>query len=655
MPAWSYFERPTNFAFHDLTTFIKPPPNLKSLLGNSLKYIPTQRFTNNFTKLSTESLTRLNRDLDIRMFFAGDKIEDNDDFDSAMHIKSDWTPPTYGINQELQERFKQFTLRMKPLFKKRKGKSNLLKHQRTTLRNLQQRKDLMIVQCDKNLGPAVIETEKYIQLAFKDHLNDSNTYKFLSPFEAAMKIGQIKLALASWIKKYANKVNTQCNKYMTKRLKANKDPYAYLYLTMKVHKGTNPLKSRPICSYSGCLLEPLGQAINKLLQPFAQQQPTYLKNSLDLKQKLEALGTLPPNTFLFTADAQSMYTNLPIDHAIQCIRDHLRSMNNPTIPIQAIVTGLKLIMHNNIMKFGDCIILQKDGTAMGAPPAPPVAQISYGTHEERFVPLFQSTLLAYYRYIDDVFGAWTITDMATDPALWLSFQAHMQDFPGLTWDISPRSKQVDFLDLTITIGDDNRFHFTLFEKVLNLHLYLPSGSAHPPGVLLGLVHGNVRRIHTLCSAPEDRRARTNEMFKHLLARGYKAPALLPIFEKAIRKVTGNSGPSTATVGFSPTQPAPLAEEEEEEVPRPIFFHLRYHPDDPPSSAIQQAWRDTMSNPPHKTPLADLCNYKRIRCGMSRLIVAYSRPHNLGNLLSYRKLITHGPSVSSYKSRDEDGA
>jgi hypothetical protein len=387
------------------------------------------------------------------------------------------------------------------------------------------------------------------------------------------------------------------------------------------------------------MLEPLGRAVNKILQPYAQRQPYYLKNSADLKQKLEALGTLPANTFLFTADARSMYTNLPIDHAIQCIKDYLLSFDDDTIPVAAINSGLKLLMHNNIFKFGDCIFLQLDGTAMGTPPAPPVAQISYGTHEIIFVPIYPQ-ILTYFRYIDDVFGAWTITNPAEDSQSWQSFQAHIQDFPGLTWDISKRTHQVNFLDLTISIGDDNRIHTTLYEKPLNLHLYLPPHSSHPPGVLLGLVHGNVRRIYTLCSDPQDRIARTKQMFQHLLARGYKPDALLPIFTKAIKKATGTHTPT-----------APVTED----LTSPVFLHLTYHPGDPPSSAIQQAWKETVSHPPNKTPLVDLRNYQRQKSNMSRLTVAYSRPHNLGNLLSYRKLSTNGPPASSYMSRDEEGA
>ena len=543
--------------------------------------------------------------MSIKMFYAGETIDNNDAFDSKMHLRSTWTPPNYGISCKITGRMGRFRRRCKQLFKKKRGRSNLLPHHRAALRYLQAHPELVIIQCDMNLGPAVIEREEYIKLAYRDHLNDTDTYQFLTPFEAQMKFGQIRMAIQNWINKYAATVSPQCKHYMKTKLKDNRDPHSYLYLTAKVHKGLNPLKSRPISSCSGSLLEPLGQAVNKPLQPHAQSQPYYLHNSFELLQDLMNLGELPPNTYLFTADAKSMYTNLKTNHCCQLLNDWLLSKEpgptpedpkefDPTKERKAIVAGLKILMKFNIMKFGDLTILQKDGTAMGTPPAPSYAQATYGIWEMEFVPKFQDIALYYKRYIDDVFGIITLANPAAH-FRWDEFKTQLQAFPGLKWDIAPLTNKVDFLDLTISINKENRIHTTLYEKDLNLHLYLPPHSAHPPGVLLGLIHGNVRRIYKLCSDPTDRETRTKEMFQHLLARGYKAPHIRPIFNKAIQKSQELDAP-----------PAPVLDDDQPK--NLVFFHLRYHPDGPKSSDIQQIWRETVSHPPYETPLEELQNY-----------------------------------------------
>ena len=58
------------------------------------------------------------------------------------------------------------------------------------------------------------------------------------------------------------------------------------------------------------------------------------------------------------------------------------------------------------------------------------------------------------------------------------------------------------MDMTIAIRKD-RIITSLYEKSMNLYLYITPHSAHPPGVLTGLVSGNIFRIHLLCSEQDD--------------------------------------------------------------------------------------------------------------------------------------------------------
>ena len=83
----------------------------------------------------------------------------------------------------------------------------------------------------------------------------------------------------------------------------------------------------------------------------------------------------------------------------------------------------------------------------------------------------------------------------------------MNNYPGLTWEFNPPSDKVDFMDLTISIHQ-GKITTSLFEKPLNLHLYIPPHSAHPPGLLPGIVHSTIFRIFTLCSDPNDQFLRT---------------------------------------------------------------------------------------------------------------------------------------------------
>jgi hypothetical protein len=349
-----------------------------------------------------------------------------------------------------------------------------------------------------------------------------------------MYSGQIRQTITSWVSHHNKSLTKNEAQYLRRSLASNVDPFGAFYLLMKVHK--DPPSTRAIMSASGSLLFALGVWTDSKLQPFAKRQQAYFKSSQILKSQLENF-VVPPNSYLFTADAVSMYTNIPTERALTLICNHIRETAHslPNVPVEALCAALRIVMRCNIFSFGDTFWRQISGTAMGCPPAPPWANTFDALCEALFVPIYQENLALYRRFIDDVKGIWTITNPDSNDATWEAFKAAMNnpDFT-LEWIVSPPSQVVDFMDLTLSIKED-KIITTLYEKPSNFHLYIPPHSCHPPGLLRGMVYGMVNRLYTLVSDEDDIRTRTIATFRHLQRRGYQPRDLHPLFSSAITR------------------------------------------------------------------------------------------------------------------------
>jgi hypothetical protein len=105
-------------------------------------------------------------------------------------------------------------------------------------------------------------------------------------------------------------------------------------------------------------------------------------------------------------------------------------------------------------------------------------------------------------------------------------------FGQLQWEVEEPSRQVNFLDLTITLDPNGNITTKTYVKPINLHLYIDPTSSHSKGIVKSLVYGTIMRSWKQNSYLKNFIHTTQQFCRHLLNRGYLSEIPTPLFQEA---------------------------------------------------------------------------------------------------------------------------
>jgi hypothetical protein len=614
-----------NLACHNLLRESPLPKGTTHLLGLGLNYCLKGHSS---TSTTTHTFTRLRQDVR-RMFHLSDCTDDSD-YIPSLYIRSSYQfdAASPDIERALSRFERSLKLNQELFAKKRKSIRNLSYGQYKLMRYFKDNDRYIVVQGDKNLGPCILDRRYYIHRGCLDHLSNTRNYRQLTHHEARIHQTGLIYKLNSWLMRYRPRFYQDIDNPLPPREDAYfsqaeatflqrafaRDPYklAKFRMICKVHK--SPWQTRPIVCCSGTILNELSRWLDFWLQKLRPKIPSFVKDSQQVLDEVSTLR-LPPNAKLFTTDANAMYNNIDTNHAISVIStwlDELYSLRElpRNFPLEAVKEAMRLVMRNNLFEWGDLCFLQLLGTAMGTSAAVMWATIYYATHENNVIlPKYRNQLLYFRRYIDDIFGIW-IGETAEQ---WHSFCNDIDNFGILTWDIRNQrpSNSVDFLDLTLTI-EGSRVTSRTYQKHMNLYLYLPPTSAHPPGVIKGMVFGLIRRFHAQNTHRSDYLHMVRLLYRRLIQRGWHRDQLRPLILDICSKLDRRNDPPTPPLRTAATQ-------------NQLFIHLTYHPDDLPRQHIRALYDKHLGA------------ILQEELDVTRPIIAYSRSKNIGEYVTKAKL------------------
>ena len=157
-----------------------------------------------------------------------------------------------------------------------------------------------------------------------------------------------------------------------------------------MHKPGVPL--RPIVSF---IQSPSYQHLSRFLSPLIGNTDSHVRNSSEFASFIRS-KSLQPNEVLVSFDVVSLFTNIPVELAVDVARRRLEA--DPSLDSRTSLTADELVrllafcLNATYLSFRGCVFQQTFCTAMGSPVSVSVANLVMEDVEERALSSFDIDL-----------------------------------------------------------------------------------------------------------------------------------------------------------------------------------------------------------------------------------------------------------------------
>ncbi len=270
-----------------------------------------------------------------------------------------------------------------------------------------------------------------------------------------------------------------------------------LYGLPKIHKVGVPM--RPIVSASGSFNYNLAKFLAFVFGKYATATDSYVKNSADFVRKLSTLSS--SSTKLVSFDVTSLFTMVPVDEASTVALEMYAADPSPSVGLPSAVLRdmITFATTRTNCQFDGRNFDQIEGTAMGSPFSPILANIYMCKWESQALGAAPFTPPTWIRYVDDTFVRFPDTG-----SLEGFFQYINTVHPSIQFTMdSEIDGAIPFLDVCVSRSAD-QYVTSVFRKPTNTDLYVRWDSAHPPGVKIGILKTLLHRAQSICSSQPPR-------------------------------------------------------------------------------------------------------------------------------------------------------
>ena len=287
----------------------------------------------------------------------------------------------------------------------------------------------------------------------------------------------------------------------------------------------------------------VAKELAKILKPLVGKCPHHVNSTQDFVEQAKHI-TLAPGECLSSYDVSALFTSVPVDPALNIIKDLLEKdltlKERTVMEVSDIILLLEFCLMNTYFSFQDQFYEQVEGATMGSPVSPIVANL----YMEYMLP---PPLRFWCRYVDDTFVIHKEVNKQ-------GFLQHINSVdPAIKFTMADNKEDgsIPFLDTIVKPEADGTLSITVYRKPTHTDQYLQWDSHHHLSAKFSVIHILSHRASTVCSKPELLQQEKDHLRKALTKCKYPKWALDKV-EKRLNKSTrqatdgGTTGAQPAT-------------------------------------------------------------------------------------------------------------
>jgi len=445
------------------------------------------------------------------------------------------------IPDDLIDQLEQSTLLIADKFKLHTNNQKITINKRElkilqAIKTLARDNSVILINTDKNLGPALVYTQWYNE-SMIETLSVTTNYKPLNcDTNPSIYIKKIRTELYNILK--AHKINEGHPVYKF-ILQPYNNFFCKPYALPKVHKNTTKLKIRMICPATKYITYAASRFVHIFLNETMSSCIYSINSNTALLQKLSQ-QLVHTDDLLVSFDVVELYPSISPHRALDAINAHLlhdNIINNNRFKDYRylILQLLQVILFNNYLQFTNIptndnpkhstfYFLQILGIAMGTPCAVTVANIFLHKIETQTLHQMTHPPTLYCRYIDDIYAIIPSTQYKD------TFIQHFnaQD-ENIKITCEHNHHTIDYLDITSykpsNIQFFERLHTTMFYKKTNRFLYMHPLTHLPNHIRKNVITSSIQRIRKICSSPIQYMYHLDLLYKRLIKRHHNPKQL----------------------------------------------------------------------------------------------------------------------------------